>query len=196
MENINRLLETFRRSDVRGTNIYTAGRRQLKRPDANTDLSQWDPPSPGLPGVVAIGHHIDVSDLILPEIRLDGAAQEFIPVRNRWTPAFSDTYYRARPTGEYTKSGLLALREQKCFTANDVFVGHLTLANDDRVLHEAEILPTATLPFAPSGTGCSQNTQSCISTRVTAALPVSASITAPPTACASLRSPNISIPNG
>ena len=72
MENINRLLETSRRSDVRGTNIYTAGRRELNRPDANTDLSQWDPPSPGLPGIAAIGHHIDVPDLILPEIRLDG----------------------------------------------------------------------------------------------------------------------------
>jgi len=139
MENINRLLETSRRSDVRGTNIYTAGRRQLNRPDANTDLSQWDPPSPGLPGIAAIGHHIDVPDLILPEIRLDGVVQEFIPVRNRWTPAFSDTYYRARPTGEYAKSGLLALREQKCFTEKDVFVGHLTLSNDDRDPHEAEI---------------------------------------------------------
>ena len=40
MENINRLLETSRRSDVRGTNIYTAGRRALKPPNANTDLSQ------------------------------------------------------------------------------------------------------------------------------------------------------------
>lgn len=139
MENINRLLETSRRSDVRGTNIYTAGRRALNRPDANTDLSQWDPPSPGLPGIAAIGHHIDVTDLILPEIRLDGAVQEFIPVRNRWTPAFSDTYYRTRPTGEYRKSGLFALREQKCFTENDVFVGHLTLSNDDRDPHEAEI---------------------------------------------------------
>ena len=139
MQNINRLLENSRRSDVRGTTIYSAGKGALHRPDAYKNLSQWDPPALGLPGIAAIGHHINVSDLLLPQIRVNGELLSFTALRHRWTPAFSDTYFRAFPSGEYTKSGLLAVREQKCFTAEDVFVSHLTLCNDDRRPMEVEL---------------------------------------------------------
>lgn len=131
--NINRLLENSKRSDVLGYNIYTRGKKNIKRPeDKDSVLEKWDAPIPGLCGIAAIGHEIDKRDLILPVFSVNGSTLDFRAIRNRWTPAFMDTYYRCQPFGEYKKSGLVALREKKCFTGNDTFVSHLTISNDGR----------------------------------------------------------------
>lgn len=144
--NINRLLESAKRSDVRGYNIYTCGKKELHRPSQKLPvLQKWDAPSLGLSGMAAIGHELDKKDLIVPALSVNGTALELGVLRNRWTPAFMDTYYRCRPFGEYPKSGLIAVRERKCFTENDTFVSHLTVFNDGR---EAVTLRlTLTLPF-------------------------------------------------
>ena len=129
--NINRLLESAKRSDVRGYNIYTCGKKELKRPSLDEPILQkWDAPSLGLTGKVAIGHEIDKSDLIVPRLSVNGTPLSFYVMRNRWTPAFMDTCYRCQPFGEYQKSGLIAVREKKCFTENDTFISHLTISND------------------------------------------------------------------
>lgn len=129
--NINKFLETTRRSDVRGYNIYTRGKQELNRlKQGNTTLEQWDAPSLGLPGMISIAHEIDTKDIIVPQIFSGGKKLEFTVMRNRWTPAFMDTMYRCRPFGAYKKSGVLAVRERKCFNEEDTFISHLTLCND------------------------------------------------------------------
>ena len=90
--NINRLLESSQRSDVRGYNIYSSGIRDFKRPSQEQPIiKKWDRPSLGLTGKIAIGHEINITDLIAPVISADGAKLDFCVTRNRWTPAFMDT---------------------------------------------------------------------------------------------------------
>lgn len=133
MQNINRLLESSKRSDVIGYNIYTRGKENIKRPTHNEpDLQRWDAATLGASGTVAIGHEIDKKNLVVPVISVNGKSLDFSVTRNRWTPAFMDTYYRCRPFGDYTKSGLLVIREKKCFTENDTFISHMTVSNDGR----------------------------------------------------------------
>lgn len=131
--NINRLLENSQRSDVHGYNIWTRGKKELKRlRKGDKLLKQWDDASLGLEGVVAIAHHLDIDDLIAPQISANDTELTFDALRNHWTPAFMDTMYRCRPFGEYTRSGLIAAREKKCFDEHDTFISHLTLFNDGR----------------------------------------------------------------
>ena len=129
--NVNRFLENSKRSDVWGYNIYSRGKSKNAR--------NWDPPSLGLTGDISIGHELDSKDIVVPQFSINGKVQDFVPQRNRWTPAFMDTYYRSKPSGEYKKSGFLSIRERKCFTENDVFVSHLTLTNDSRKALEVSV---------------------------------------------------------
>ena len=144
--NINRLLESSQRSDVRGYNIYSSGIRDFKRPSSEQPIiKKWDIPSLGLTGKIAIGHEINITDLIAPVISADGAELDFCVTRNRWTPAFMDTYYRCKPVGEYKVSGLIAVRERKCFTKDDAFISHMTISNDGR--QSVRIKVTLSLPL-------------------------------------------------
>ena len=144
--NINRFLENAQRSDVIGYNIYTMGRADFRKPKDSSGIPEkWDPPALGLPGQAAIAHHLDVTDLILPGITMNGTPLSFSPVRNHWTPAYMDTYYRSTPIGAYKRSGLLAVREVKCFTEDDTFLSHLTIYNDDN--QPAQITFRLDLPF-------------------------------------------------
>ena len=135
--NINRFLENSQRSDVWGSNIHSQGK--------HGSHTHWAAPSLGLPGNICIGHMLDIENILVPQILINGQSQSFLPQRNHWTPAFMDSYYRSTPAGEYATSGLLALRETKCFTEDDVFVAHLTLTNDS---HEPmEISLSLAVPF-------------------------------------------------
>ncbi len=136
--NVNRFLENSKRSDVWGYNIYSRGKSKSQ--------IQWDAPSLGLTGDISIGHELDSKNIVVPQFSINGKVQDFVPQRNRWTPAFMDTYYRSKPSGEYKKSGLLAVRERKCFTENDVFVSHLTLTNDGR--DEMQIEVSLVIPYS------------------------------------------------
>lgn len=131
--NINRFLENSVRSDVRGYNIYTRGKRELNRLKAGeTTIEQWDEPGLGLPGMISIGHEIDVLDIVVPKFSIFGKDLSFDVMRHHWTPAYSDTMYRCRPHGEYKKSGLITVRERKCFDENDTFISCLTISNDGK----------------------------------------------------------------
>lgn len=141
--NYNLFLENAYRSDVIGRNIYTMGRRRIydyKRETAVLPQENWDAPAMGLPGIIAIGHQIDIVDLLTVAITIDGERQEFSPVRNRWTPAWMETYYRSAVQEDYyPKSGTICVKEAKCFLDGDVFFAELTLFNDRRESVEAEI---------------------------------------------------------
>lgn len=138
--NINRLLENAKRSDVRGYNIYTRGKQDLNRMRKEDNvLQQWDQPSFGLAGMAAIAHEIEQKDLIIPKIFINGTEVEFDVVRNHWTPAFMDTYYRSKPFGAYERNGVVAVREQKCFDDKDTFISHLTFCNDGQEPLEVNI---------------------------------------------------------
>lgn len=140
--NYNRFLENAHRSDVIGRNIYTMGRKTIydyKREMAILPSEAWDTPDLGLPGIVAVGHQIDVADLLTLKISVNGNLQHFTPVRNRWTPAWMETYYRSAVEADYyPKSGTLCLKETKCFLDGDTFLAELTLFNDRRKPMEVE----------------------------------------------------------
>ena len=151
--NINRLLENSKRSDVRGYNIYTRGLSaetngsvRLSRPE-----SKWDKPSFGLNGHVAIGHEIDLRDIAVPVFYSGGKKLSFSVVRNHWTPAYMTTYYRSLPSDEYTKSGLVSIKETKTFAADDTFLAELTITNDGR--HDINISARLSVPFERTGGG-------------------------------------------
>lgn len=155
--NYNRFLENSQRSDVIGRNIYTMGRGHdsdaFRREMTAWPHRDWDTPSLGLPGVIAIGHQIDVKDVLTLKIMADGREQAFTPVRNRWTPAWMQTYYRSAPDTEYyPRSGVLCVKECKGFLPDDTFLAELTLFNDKRETVEAEI--SLEVPFADIGAGC------------------------------------------
>ncbi len=154
--NYNRFLENSCRSDVIGRNIYTMGRQRIydyKKEMAVLPAENWDPPAPGLPGIIAIGHQIDVTDVLTLQITMNAKAQCLTPVRNRWTPAWMETYYRSAVEEEYyPKSGTLCVKETKCFLEGDVFLGELELFNDRREPVEVEI--SLRVPFAALEPGC------------------------------------------
>lgn len=55
--------------------------------------------------------------------------------RHQWTPAWSSSYYRALPSGKPGTSplaGALSIKETKCITPEDVFIGELEILNDQR----------------------------------------------------------------
>lgn len=159
--NINRLLENSRRNEVRGYNIYASAKKWEDSKTEHGYTRKFGKTEPGLNGEVSIGHQIAETDIVKPIFTLDGNAVEFTAVRNHWTPAYMTTYYRSEPMGEYKKSGLLCLKEQKCFTEDDVFVSHITLINDGRVPCEVKI--DFSVPFEHTGKGIYRvNTQTVV----------------------------------
>lgn len=145
--NINRFLENSVRSDVRGYNIYTRGKQEFFRlRPGETKIDQWDAPSLGLPGLISIGHEIDTTNIIIPKLSIGDTIMEFDVTRHHWTPAFSDTTYRARPFGEYKRSGTIVVREIKCFDENDTFISHLKISNDNR--SDVSIKIELSVPYA------------------------------------------------
>lgn len=148
--NYNRFLENAQRSDVIGRNIYTMGRQRIydyKREMAILPQEYWDAPTPGLPGIIAIGHQIDITDVLALKVAVNGKEQSFSPVRNHWTPAWMETYYRSAPDGDYyPKSGTLCLKETKAFLQGDTFLAELTLFNDRREPVDVQI--ALCVPFA------------------------------------------------
>ena len=152
MRNINRLLENSKRCDVRGYNLYSMGRYAVTEADYRVlTTEKWSEPRPGLFGAVAIGYEIDIPDPVLPRILADGREVQFSAVRHRWTPAYTDTYYRSSPMGEYRVAGTLVMRERKCFTADDTFISHLEFVNDDTAPVSLDI--SLSVPFSDRGNG-------------------------------------------
>lgn len=137
MLNVNRLLENSVRRELMGTNMFSftmpenpRGWRYEKR-GRFCAANIWDEPSPLLSGTLGISHETDIKDALTLSVKKAGRQLRFHSYRHSWTPAYTETYYRCDPEGEYPRSGLVALKETKCITADDIFVSHITLFNDD-----------------------------------------------------------------
>lgn len=133
--NINRLLESSKRTCLIGKNIYTY--------EGYVDNKNWQPPMPGFFSSfkksygtfgICIGHLVgDLTEGVYPEMYENGRKLEFEHVRHRWTPAWQQTYYRCLPdTSYYPNSGCISFCEKKCITNEDVFFSHIVIRSDKR----------------------------------------------------------------
>ncbi len=138
--NINRLLENSVRNELMGENLFCFKRTVNANGLRNWSYEKngvlhsaniWGEPGLLLSGTLGIGHETDITDVLGIEVYKNGELLHFHSVRNRWTPAYMQTYYRSEPTSEYSRCGLVAIKETKCISADDVFVSELTVMNDD-----------------------------------------------------------------
>ncbi len=159
MQNVNRFLENSWRSDLFGFQMASRSLENFayeKRPEENpggaTPASLWDPPQPGLRGILALAHHVDVTDALVLKVTVDGKKTALHPMRNHWTPAWMETVYRSDiDPACYPNSGTLSIRDQKAILREDVFVSHMTLTNQKREASTVELV--FSMPFEEAGDG-------------------------------------------
>ncbi|GAA5122307.1 hypothetical protein JIN84_09805 [Luteolibacter yonseiensis] len=138
--NVNRYLSNSARTDVIGPDMWTTLRElndgRVGRPDTpESGMPQmpeenWGRPGLGMQGVFCAGHQTPLENLISIE-----TSEKLVVTRHQWTPAWSLSYYRALPSGRPGTSplaGALSIKETKCVTPEDVFVGELEILNDHR----------------------------------------------------------------
>lgn len=106
----------------------------------------WGRAALGLPGEWCYGNHTVLKDVLTVNIsyiqKSGRQLLELVPTRNWWTPACMTTYYRSKPVSgklEYPFSGYLTVRERKCITPENVFVGEITLIHDHKLPGEYAI---------------------------------------------------------
>lgn len=144
--NYNRFLENSQRSDVIGYNIYSMGREEISGKRSSSPQKKWDVPAFGLPGEAAIGHHLNQKNILKVSVSMGEKMLHFSVVRNHWTPAWMETWYRSEPEREYYPvSGSLAVKETKCFLEDDTFLSEMVLMNDRR--QDCEVTISLILPF-------------------------------------------------
>lgn len=137
---INRYLSNSARTDVIGPDMWTTlkevGDDRVAHPDTpesgapQVPEETWGKPRLGMQGVFCAGHQTPVENLISIS-----TSEKLVVTRHQWTPAWSLTYYRALPSGKPGGSplaGALSIKETKCITGDDVFVGELEILNDQR----------------------------------------------------------------
>lgn len=133
--NVNCFLENGKRTSVSGKNVYV--REGFTLP-SNRMGGEWLPPKPGLRGELYVGHRTPIIDALVPQFFEGEKELSFSPVRHRWTPAWTKTYYRCEPDKEYyPMSGCISFSESKCFTPEDVFFSTIEISSDKR--EETEI---------------------------------------------------------
>ncbi|WP_035608614.1 hypothetical protein [Haloferula sp. BvORR071] len=138
--NINRYLSNSARTDLIGQDMWTTlkemGDDRVGKPDlVESGLPQvpeenWGRPHPGMQGVFCAGHQTPLQDIISLN-----CSEQLVVTRHQWTPAWSQTRYRSLPNstpGSSPLAGFLSLKETKCITPEDVFVGELEILNDQR----------------------------------------------------------------
>ena len=132
--NINRLLENSVRNELMGENLFTfrrandAAKLRKWQEDGREILhpaTVWGEPAPLMSGVLGIAHQTDISDALSLSVYKNGELLRLRSVRNRWTPAFMETYYRSEPLGEYKRAGTLVVKETKAITHGDCFISHI-----------------------------------------------------------------------
>ncbi len=138
MINVNRLLQNSVRCELMGKNMFTYSPSENPRywdyenASRLSAVNVWQEPNFGMSGTLGIGHETNVKDACVLKIYRNGEELEFRPVRNFWSPAYMETYYRCKPFGDYKRSGLVVVKEKKCITRDDVFVSEVTVLNDSR----------------------------------------------------------------
>lgn len=150
MINVNQLLQNSVRAELTGENLFTFKRKKNPRmwsfpEDGNLTLGNvMAEPEFALSGTLGISHETNIENPLTFRIFLNGEPLKFRPVRNLWTPAYMDTYYRCMPVGDYKRSGLIIVRERKCITDDDIFFSSVEIINDDNLTAnlKVEILST------------------------------------------------------
>lgn len=144
MKNVNQFLQNSVRNELIGQNMFLFQEPEQKYPWDFSDRGRicpahiWEEPEFAMKGVLGLGYHTDGKDAVCMEVYRKGERLAFHVVRNLWTPAYMETFYRCSPRADYSRSGLLVIRERKCITKEDVFVSEITAINDDREEMELE----------------------------------------------------------
>ncbi len=152
MKNINRFLENSHRCDLFGWSMDRYDRKRMVFEQDHADIrtngakpeSSFERPDPGLPGPFILGHDTNVNDVLLLGLTVDGkdipTVETLTVTRHRWTPAWSDTYYRTPVEKEvYPAAGTLSIREKKMITRKDVYAAEVTLQNGLRQTRKVRI---------------------------------------------------------
>ena len=135
--NYNKLLQNTVRNEIIGQNmfVYQTSLNPLNintNQDARlTPSSIWAEPDFMMKGILGLGHMTEASDVLTAKFTKNKTMQQFKVIRNLWTPAYSETYYRSTEDDKYKRCGLLVIKERKCITKDDVFVSEITIINDD-----------------------------------------------------------------
>ena len=147
--NINRYLSNSARTDLVGQDMWTTLKEhsdgRVSRPDTpDSGIPQvpeenWGRPQLGMQGVFCAGHQTPIQNLVAlsaSEATSAGTSPvNLVVTRHQWTPAWSESRYRALPSGNPGTSplaGYLSIKETKCITPEDVFVAELEILNDQR----------------------------------------------------------------
>jgi len=140
VRDFNAELETAYRSDLVGPEMWTITARfegRLKGDAASyrsTELPGrvYAEPKPGLSGHLHLVHETELNDAVGLDVTDGGTPLVFAAVRNRWTPAWMETYYRSVSLGRRDDSpqlGATVLKERKCIDGDNVFVSETVLKN-------------------------------------------------------------------
>lgn len=141
VQDVNSWLASAYRCDTVGPEVWTATAKGV-RPDGTEESYKaaerpdrvFGTPKPGLNGLLHVMHGVPkLVDAMCLEIEAGGKPVEFVPVRNRWTPAFCTTYYRSLPGGvlsmEIPNVGCIVLKETKAVLQDNTFLAEATLKN-------------------------------------------------------------------
>lgn len=140
-QDVNSWLTSAYRCDLAGPEVWTAPSQDERTSwsvdywNENVPFCQFGLPSIGMNGQLHVVHQVENSfDAITVEIEEDARAKvQFVPVRHRWTPAFSTTYYRSMPTkisnAEIKGIGRIVLKETKAILSDNTFLSELTIKN-------------------------------------------------------------------
>ena len=133
-------LETAYRSDLVGPEMWTITERfdgRLRGDAASYRAAElpsraYAEPKPGLNGHLHLVHGTELSDAVGLNVADGGAPLAFAAVRNRWTPGWSETFYRSVAldrADDCRQLGATVLKERKCIDGDNVFVAEATLKN-------------------------------------------------------------------
>ena len=145
---VNALLSSSRRNELFGPEMWTQARDgDARTPALSAELPERiSEPRPGLDGSLYLVHSTSIRQAIGLRL-LDGTTPlELTCVRNRWTPAWRESWYRTRSLprpDEYPLIGDTVVRERKCITRDNVFVCETTVKNTGRATrrYSLEIVP-------------------------------------------------------
>ena len=166
VRDFNAELETAYRSDLVGPEMWTVTARfdgRFKGDAASyrsTELPSrvYAEPKPGLNGHLHLVHGTELYDAVGLSVSDGGAPLTFAAVRNRWTPAWTETYYRSVSLDRCDDSpqlGATVLKERKCIDGDNTFVAEAVLKNTSASsrVYTVTVILKPSVPRAPGAFG-------------------------------------------
>jgi len=150
---VNALLSCSRRCELYGPEMRTQTVDGDGRdPALSAALPERFPePRPGLDGSLYVVHGTSVRQAVDCRLSDGSTPLDLTCVRNRWTPAWRESWYRAKALprpDEYPLIGDTVVREKKCITRDNVFVCETTVKNTGRATrrYSLELVPQKGMP--------------------------------------------------